>query len=121
MQAFSQTISNDLYSPITPSSMIPKIQDKYFDILQSPILSVLPTLRPMGEIIIKSHDRIDIIAAQYYGSVDYWWLICFYNSIRNPLKLPRTLKLFDKSDILYLIGNDTRFTINNEVVSDYSL
>lgn len=30
--------------------------------------------------------RPDLISYQWYGTVDYWWIICYVNKIHNPLE-----------------------------------
>ena len=34
---------------------------------------------------IKEKELVEDIAIQYYGSEDFWWVICSFNGIQNPL------------------------------------
>lgn len=36
-------------------------------------------------VTIADIGRLDLIAWKYYNSVDWWWVIAYYNSIVNPL------------------------------------
>ena len=47
--------------------------------------------------------RPDLISYQVYGTVDYWWIICYLNQIHNPfsdikigmvLAIPNVLDIF---------------------------
>jgi len=47
--------------------------------------------------------RMDLISYKTYGSVKYWWIICFVNGIHNPLtdikagdllKIPNVLDIY---------------------------
>lgn len=40
--------------------------------------------------------RPDLVAQSFYGSVEYWWVICEFNGIRDPmfeLKLGQILRI----------------------------
>lgn len=36
---------------------------------------------------VTESDRIDLIAYQYLGSAELWWIICDYNDIFFPLQI----------------------------------
>jgi hypothetical protein len=40
-----------------------------------------------GQIRLTASDimRPDLLSYKAYGTVDYWWILCFYNSCLNPL------------------------------------
>jgi hypothetical protein len=29
-----------------------------------------------------------LISYKYYNTIDLWWLVCAYNQIKNPVKMP---------------------------------
>lgn len=50
----------------------------------------------------KYVDRIDLIAAKYYGSVILWWIIAKANHLTNPLSIPLdTILRIPSIDSLY--------------------
>jgi nucleoid-associated protein YgaU len=36
----------------------------------------------------KYNDTWHLISYKYYNTMDLWWLICAYNQIQNPVKMP---------------------------------
>jgi len=48
------------------------------------------TKRPTVDYTIRHGDTPDIIAHDYYGSSDWWWLVMLYNDVVNPFnEMPR--------------------------------
>lgn len=43
---------------------------------------------PPSYYVFQEDDRIDIIATQYYGKASLYWIICYMNSIADPLNIP---------------------------------
>jgi hypothetical protein len=55
------------------------------------------------EYIVKNNDTWYYISYKYYNTMDLWWLVCEYNQIKNPTKIPEVgtkLKLL-KSQYVY--------------------
>jgi LysM repeat protein len=55
------------------------------------------------------------ISYKYYNTMDLWWLVCDYNQIKDPTKLPETgtrLKLL-KPDYVSTVINNLINQINN--------
>lgn len=46
--------------------------------------------------VVKEKDTWDSIALEFYNNPTYYWIICDYNRIVDPFKLPK------KGDVLYL-------------------
>lgn len=44
---------------------------------------------------VREGDRVDLLAAHFYGREDLYWIVCDYNAIAFPLELPvgTTLRL----------------------------
>lgn len=39
-------------------------------------------------VTVGEEDRIDIVATKVYGNASLYWVLCYANSISDPLKLP---------------------------------
>ena len=37
---------------------------------------------------IKFNDTWPLISYNYYNTMELWWLVCAYNQIQNPVKMP---------------------------------
>ena len=37
---------------------------------------------------IEYNDTWQLISHKYYNTMDLWWLVCVYNQIQNPIKMP---------------------------------
>jgi nucleoid-associated protein YgaU len=54
------------------------------------------------EYIVKEGDEWSLLSYGFYGTVEYWWIICKINKISNPLNSPvpdTTLKILRKQYI----------------------
>lgn len=45
------------------------------------------------EHIVKSGERLDVIAHRYYGDEEYWWVIALANGISDPFSVPAGRRL----------------------------
>lgn len=46
------------------------------------------------------------LSYKFYNTIDLWWLLCTYNQINNPLKMPEpgtTIKILNKVYIGYVL------------------
>jgi hypothetical protein len=53
----------------------------------------LPTKKRLDQIdtiklVMSETDRLDTLAARYFGAGEYWWVIAVMNGIEWPLKIP---------------------------------
>lgn len=52
-------------------------------------LDLLPDYKDRGtsfrQYIVKEGELPEDVALRFYGSEDYWWVICLFNDIKNPL------------------------------------
>jgi len=80
-------------------------QGPEYDHLDS-TLSRFVTNYPLEHYRVTADDvlRADLLSFKNYGTVKYWWIICFLNSIQNPLadievgtllKIPNILDIYD--------------------------
>jgi hypothetical protein len=61
---------------------------KFYNILKN--ISLFPSDNSSVEIpyIVKYNDTWGLISYKNYNTIDLWWLVCSYNQIQNPVKMP---------------------------------
>jgi hypothetical protein len=61
---------------------------KFYNILKN--ISLFPSDNSDVEIpyIVKYNDTWALISYKQYNTIDLWWLVCSYNQIENPVKMP---------------------------------
>ncbi len=61
---------------------------KFYNLLKN--INIFPAENSVAEIehIFKIGDSWGKLSYDFYNTFDLWWLICEYNQIKNPLKLP---------------------------------
>lgn len=60
------------------------------------------------------NDTWYLISYKYYNTMDLWWLVCEYNQIKDPTKMPEvgtTLKLL-KADYVWPVLSQLNLQIN---------
>jgi hypothetical protein len=67
-------------------------------------LSRFTSTYPVSYYRVQGDDimRPDLISYKVYGTVNYWWLLCFVNEIQNPLtdiEVGQLLKIPSQLDI----------------------
>ena len=63
------------------------------------------------EYIVKPKDTWIFIAYKYYDNMNLWWLVCEYNQIKNPTKMPEIgtkLKLLKPEYVGYILDELNR-------------
>jgi hypothetical protein len=90
-------------------------QTKFYNLLRS--INILPANNSSVEdsYVLKSGDTWLSISYNYYKTIDLWWLVCDYNQIINPTKMPPTgtnIKLL-KSSYVWTIIQNLQQQINN--------
>ena len=53
--------------------------------------TLVPSIsNPDNTIVITGRlvNRLDLVSLQYYGTPKYWWILAYYNSLKNPFLLP---------------------------------
>lgn len=84
------------------------------DFLSPKYLNIRYLLPPTKSYTVDSSDQANApgISRAFYGSVDYWWVVCMYNGILDPITefVPGSvLQLPDLSDInAFLSAQDTQ-------------
>lgn len=49
-------------------------------------------------------NRLDLLSYDYYGTVELWWALAYYNKIKNPMEFDiTTLSLPNKEELINLI------------------
>jgi hypothetical protein len=86
---------------------------KFYNLLMS--INVLPAddSSVEDEYYAKTNDTWLLISYKYYGTMFLWWLVCLYNRIDNPTKLPEIgtrIKLLKKEYIAVLLE-----TLNKQI------
>ena len=64
---------------------------------------------------VESNDTWLLISYKYYGTIFLWWLVCDYNRINDPTKMPEAgtkLKLL-KKDFVWSVINNLTTQVNN--------
>jgi nucleoid-associated protein YgaU len=105
---YSKTVifdnDDDYYSYLTEKRPISSVTHYETSILKN------PTIADRTELVTQQHvwsygDRLYNLAHKYYGDVNYWWVIAWYNGvsleaeilngdlIEIPINLRRTLKI----------------------------
>ncbi len=85
--------------------------DNYFDILQSPVLEILKTYKPIGQYTIREYPyRPDVLSYNIYKDTQYWAYLLIFNGVVNvmDLVLGRTISFFNLDDLektLYSYSN----------------
>lgn len=61
---------------------------KYYNILRN--INLVPANNTDAEepYYVKYNDTWGLISYKYYNTIDLWWLVCAYNQIENPTKMP---------------------------------
>jgi hypothetical protein len=88
---------------------------KFYNLLMS--INVLPAEDSSveDEYYTKANDTWLLISYKYYGTMFLWWLVCLYNKINNPIKLPESgtkIKLLKKEFIAVVLESLNK-QINN--------
>lgn len=67
---------------------VPKLENrKFYGTLDMPTKKRLDKIKTI-KITKSSTDRLDTLAARYYGADEYWWVIAVVNGIEWPLGIP---------------------------------
>lgn len=83
------------------AKFMPFLEDN-FDVLNSYFMENFMLLTPLGNFIVTSEEyRPDLISYKIYKTVNYWYLILLYNSIKDldELKTGKVLNYFDVRDL----------------------
>ena len=86
----------------------------YFDYLSPKYINIKFLLQAAKSYIVDVNDAANApgIAFAFYGSVDYWWVVCMFNGIIDPiteLTPGRVLQLPTLADVnAFLSSQDTR-------------
>lgn len=86
----------------------------YYNILRSINVFKADNAEIEDEHIVKYQDTWVSISYQYYNTIDLWWLVCTYNGINNPTKMPElgtTIKLL-KPDFVGLVLEELNSQVN---------
>jgi hypothetical protein len=87
---------------------------KFYNILRS--IKVFPALDSSieDEYIVEASDTWYLISYKYYNTMDLWWLVCEYNQIKDPTKMPSfgtTIKLL-KGEYVWPVIQQLNMQIN---------
>jgi hypothetical protein len=68
-----------------------------------------------GEYVVDYNDTWVSISYKIYGTMELWWILCSYNQIINPIKMPDagTKIKYLKSEYIYIILNEIKSQIKN--------
>jgi len=69
------------------------------------------------EYIIKENDKWDLIAYNFYGTEELWWLIAIFNSVVDPfqkLQAGNTLKIIQSQYLQEILLAFRRATLQNK-------
>jgi len=86
---------NDFSSSINDIANIFKIYkdsdgNYYYNMLKNLNIKNLNNI-PVGYYdlyLVQNGDNYNMISYKKYGTIEYWWLICKFNNIINPLEFP---------------------------------
>ncbi len=61
---------------------------KFYNLLRS--INLFPANNSEVEDVYNTtfNDTWHLISYKYYNTMDLWWLVCAYNEIQNPVKMP---------------------------------
>jgi len=62
----------------------------YYNILKTMNIKNLDNI-PIGYYnlyLVQSGDNYNNISYRQYGTIDYWWIICKFNNVINPIEFP---------------------------------
>jgi hypothetical protein len=87
---------------------------KFYNLLRN--INIVPANNSVVEDIYYTtyNDTWHLISFKYYNTMDLWWLICAYNQIQNPVKMPsagtelRILKANYVSSIVSELNNQIK-------------
>jgi hypothetical protein len=80
---------------------------KFYNLLKN--ISIIPANNTSVEEVynIAYNDTWHLISYKYYNTMDLWWLVCAYNQIINPVKMPEQgtqIKLLKASYVSTIIS-----------------
>lgn len=83
-------------------------QRKFYNLLRS--VNIIPANDSIAEdeYIVALNDTWINISYKYYGTIYLWWLVCEYNNIEDPTKIPEPgtkIKLL-KSEFVWSVINN---------------
>lgn len=88
---------------------------RYYNLLRN--INIFPAENSQleGEYSIDYNDTWVSISYNIYATMELWWLLCSYNQIINPIKMPEpgTKIKYLKSDYVYIILNEIKRQIKN--------
>jgi hypothetical protein len=84
---------------------------KFYNLLKN--INIFPAENSIveEEYIFKQGDSWGKLSYDFYNTIDLWWLICEYNQIKNPLKLPEsgtTIKILKSEYVSLVLSELTR-------------
>lgn len=61
---------------------------RFYNLLKS--INIFPSKNSEAEdeYYTTFNDTWHLISYKYYNTMDLWWLVCAYNEIQNPVKMP---------------------------------
>lgn len=88
---------------------------KFYNLLRS--INVFPANDSIAEdeYLVALNDTWMLISYKYYGTIHLWWLVCDYNRIQDPTKIPEPgtkIKLL-KKDFVWSVITSLKEQINN--------
>lgn len=87
---------------------------KFYNLLRSINLFPANNSEVEDDYYIKFNDTWHLISYNYYNTMDLWWLVCAYNEIQNPVKMPepgtqiKLLKASYVSDVISELNKQIR-------------
>jgi hypothetical protein len=88
---------------------------RYYNLLRN--INIFPAENSQleGEYSIDYNDTWVSISYNIYATMELWWLLCSYNQIINPIKMPEpgTKIKYLKADYVYIILNEIKRQIKN--------
>ena len=84
---------------------------KFYNLLKS--INIFPSENSEAEDIYYTtfNDTWHLISYKYYNTMDLWWLVCAYNQIQNPIKMPEVgteIKLLKSNFVSFIISELNR-------------
>lgn len=83
-------------------------QNKFYNLLRS--INIFPAndTSVEDEYLVSVNDTWILISYKYYGTIFLWWLVCEYNRIEDPTKIPEPgtkIKLLKRNFVSSVISN----------------
>jgi hypothetical protein len=83
-------------------------QNKFYNLLRS--INIFPAndTSVEDEYLVSINDTWILISYKYYGTIFLWWLVCEYNRIQDPTKIPEPgtkIKLLKRNFVSSIISN----------------